>query len=213
VSRLREDYPGGHFAELLTEQGLGPAELRSRIAEQLAVERLLVEQAHPLAAVTDEEVASHHRAHQAELVRPAAVHAFQIVVRTREEARRLREELRRRPARFEELARRSSVAPEASRGGDLGWFGKEPGMPAVFDACLALPVNRLSEVIESPYGYHLFVVRERRPARRLSLAEASPAIRERLLRAARARAEEQYVAELRRRARIEIDQVALEGTR
>ncbi len=63
------------------------------------------------------------------------------------------------PAR---VAREMSRAPEAVRGGDLGWRTL-PSMPSFMSEVLGrLPEGRVSEVVRSPYGFHLFVVQERR---------------------------------------------------
>jgi peptidyl-prolyl cis-trans isomerase C len=134
-----------------------------------------------------------------------------VVVRTRAEAERVRAELRRRPDAFAEVARRASIAPEAAAGGDLGWFARGAGMPEVFDVCFTLPVKALSPVVASAYGFHVFEVTGRRPARRLPLGEVRERVRADLLRQRRAEAQAAYLAALRARARIEIDEAALAG--
>lgn len=209
LERLHDEYPGPHFAELLARQQLDEPGLRARLLEQLTVEKLLVEIGAPQARVSDEDVERYYREHPQEFDAPAQVHALQIVVRTREEAVQARDELRRRPGAFAEVARRVSVAPEAQQGGDLGWFGKGSGMPEVFDRCFGLPLDTISEVTPSPYGFHLFKVVARRPARHRPLTEVASAIREELLREQRARAQDDFVGELRKRATVVIDEAAL----
>ena len=67
----------------------------------------------------------------------------------------------------------------------------------------------MSDVVPSPYGFHVFKTLEKRPPSRRTLAEARPSIQQRLLREKRARAQEHYVAALRSRATIEVDKAAL----
>jgi parvulin-like peptidyl-prolyl isomerase len=209
LMRVRAEYPGSHFDDLLAEERTSEAELKARLREQLTVERLFAEQVFPRAEVGEPEVARYYAEHPQEFEQPEQVRASQIVVRTRQEAQKLRDELRRRPQTFAEVARRASLAPEGKAGGDLGWFGKGSGMPEVFDTCFALPSQTVSQVTPSPYGFHLFKVTARRPAQHQSLDEVRPAIHDRLLRERRARAQEEYLAALRARARIEIDEKAL----
>jgi len=58
-------------------------------------------------------------------------------------------------ADFAELARQHSDCPSGKAGGDLGSFGRGMMVPA-FDACaFSLAVGATSDVVETPFGYHL----------------------------------------------------------
>jgi peptidyl-prolyl cis-trans isomerase C len=208
---VRAEYPGSHFDDLLAQERLSQPELVARLRDQLTIEKLFADEVFPRVQVTDAELEQYYAEHAAEFEQPEQVHAFQIVVRTKEEAQRAREEARRRPQAFAEVARKASIAPEGRLGGDLGWFGKGSGMPEVFDVCFKLPLNAISEVTPSPYGFHVFRVVARRGAARRPFAEARPVIEERLVREKRARAQDEYLAAARARAKVEIDEKALEA--
>jgi peptidyl-prolyl cis-trans isomerase C len=209
--RLRADYPGTHFDDLLAQQRLSQAELRSQLREQLTMEKLFNDEVFPTIAVADSEVEHYYSEHAEEFEEPEQVHAFQVVVKTREDAQKVRADLLKRPQSFAAIARKSSIAPESAQGGDLGWFGKSSGMPEVFDVCFTLPLNTLSEVTPSPYGFHLFKVVARRAPTRRPFAETRDVIHERLLREKRTAAQQAYLAALRGRARIDIDEAALDA--
>ncbi len=208
---LQADYPGTYFDDLLAQEKLSAAEVRLRLREQLTLERFFAQEVFPRLEVSDEELQRYYDEHPSEFDEPERVRARQVVVRTREEAARVRDELRRRPQSFAQVARRSSVAPEGKAGGDLGYFGKGSGMPEVFEICFRLPLLQISDVIPSPYGFHVFQVTERKHAGRRPFAEARAAIREALLRQKRSRAQEEAVAALRQQARITIDEKALDA--
>ena len=89
------------------------------------------------------------------------------------------------------------------------WFGRDAGMPEVFQACFALPRDAISPVVVSPYGFHVFQVVDRRGPAAQTFEGAQPAIAARLLREKRARAQEEFLARLRAAAKIEIDEAAL----
>jgi len=207
--RLRAEYPGTAFDDLLAQERLSAAELRLRLRDRLTTEKLFQEEVFPRVQVSEEEIRRWVEEHPGELDEPERVHALQIVVKTREEAQRIREEVRKKPQSFADAARRASIGPEGKSGGDLGWFGKGAGMPEVFDACFRLPLNTVSEVTPSPYGFHLFKVLAKKPGARRTLEQARPMVSERLLREKRARAQEEYLTALRATAQIQIDQAAI----
>jgi peptidyl-prolyl cis-trans isomerase C len=207
--RVRGEYPGSHFDDLLAQERLSQAELKARLRDQLTVERLFNEEVFPRVQIGEGEAAAWFAEHGAELAEPERVHVLQIVVATRDEAAQVREQLRRDPSRFAEVARKASVAPEGKNGGDLGWIGRGAGFPEVFDLCFTLPLNTVSDVTPSPYGFHLFKVLEKKATSKRTLEQSSAQIGERLLRDKRAAAQREYLAALRARATIQIDQAAL----
>jgi peptidyl-prolyl cis-trans isomerase C len=207
--RVRAEYPGTHFDDLLAQERLSQAELKARLKDQLTVERLFNAEVFPKVQVDDAEIARYHAEHPDEFAQPERARVLQIVVASRDEAQRLREELRRKPGSFADVARRASIAPEGKNGGDLGYIGRGSGFPEVFDACFTLPLNAVSDVTPSPYGFHLFKVTERKAASRRTLDEVRGEIVAKLGREKRARAQADYLDALRKSAQITIDEAAL----
>jgi len=207
--RIRAEYPGTHFDDLLAQERLSQTELKARLREQLVLERLFETEVFPQVQVSQEEVERYYADHPKDFEDPEAVHVLQIVVASKDEAVQIRDKLKKSPQSFAEMARRSSIGPEGKNGGDLGLIGRGSGFPEVFDVCFTLPLNTVSEVTPSPYGFHLFKVVEKRAAQRRPLEKAEPEIREKLLRDKRARAQAEYVATLRQHAQITLDEKAI----
>jgi peptidyl-prolyl cis-trans isomerase C len=207
--RIRAEYPGTHFDDLLAQERLSQTELKARLKEQLAIERLFQDEVFPRVTVVEAEVERQYADHAQEFQEPERVRVLQIVVATRDEAVQLRDRLRRNPQTFAEVARKSSIAPEGRSGGDLGYIGRGAGFPEVFDACFQMPLNVVSDVTPSPYGFHIFKVVDRKGAQRRTFDQAKAEIAERLTREKRARAQEDYLATLRARAKIQVDEKAL----
>ena len=60
------------------------------------------------------------------------------------------------------LARLHSVDPSGSRGGDLGWVYPGDTVPEFERAMNALKIGEVSSPVQSPFGWHLIQVQERR---------------------------------------------------
>jgi peptidyl-prolyl cis-trans isomerase SurA len=67
-------------------------------------------------------------------------------------------------ADFGELAKLNSTDLSAARGGDLGWLYPGDTVPEFERAMEALQPNEVSEPVQSPFGWHLIQVLERRVA-------------------------------------------------
>lgn len=104
---------------------------------------------------------------------------------------------------FEELARSNSQDLSAAKGGDLGWLYPGDTVPEFEKVMNALEPGKVSEPVQSPFGWHLIQVVERRVedvSTERQRAAARLALRER-------KAEEVYqdwVRQLRDRAYVEI---------
>lgn len=68
-------------------------------------------------------------------------------------------------ADFAALAAKYGTDGTAQSGGDLGWFSKGQMVPAFEAAAFALKKGELSGVVESPFGYHLIKLTDRRTTR------------------------------------------------
>jgi hypothetical protein len=83
------------------------------------------------------------------------------VVRTREQAEALAEKVlakARRGESFTRLATEYSDEPGAAgRGGALGKFTRGKMAPAFEDAAFRLKVGQISEVVETPFGFHVIL--------------------------------------------------------
>ena len=91
------------------------------------------------------------------------IHARHILVSTEDEANALIERLD-DGEDFAELAMEASIGPSGPDGGDLGFFKKEDMVPEFGNAAFALEPGETSQAVESPFGWHVIKVEERRDA-------------------------------------------------
>lgn len=145
---------------------------------------------------------------------PASIqqtHARHILIKvnqivTAAEAKRklmdLKQRLDNHAAKFDDLAKAYSNDLSASRGGDLGWIYPGDTVPEFERAMNALQPGEVSEPIESPFGYHLIQVLERKTqdvSEERQRLVARQAIRERKIE----EASQEWLRQLRDRAYVE----------
>ena len=78
--------------------------------------------------------------------------------RSKEEARSLIAQVKKKfdaGGDFEALAQAHSDCASASRGGDLGLFGRGEMVPAFDDAAFALEMDEMSDIVETDFGFHV----------------------------------------------------------
>ena len=81
------------------------------------------------------------------------------------EAKAIVETLRQDPDKFADIAREKSQDPgSASRGGDLGFFGRGMMVGAFEDAVFALEKGRISDPVRSEFGVHIVEVTDIKPS-------------------------------------------------
>ncbi len=77
---------------------------------------------------------------------------------------------------FEEAARRFSDDPSASRGGDLGWFGRGRMVGPFEEAAFGAQVGQIVGPVATQFGYHLIRVTDR-AAQEVQIADYAQRIR------------------------------------
>lgn len=81
--------------------------------------------------------------------------ASHILVKTEQEAKRIRAELKDEEDDFKEMARSFSLCPSKRQGGDLGWFEPEQMVKEFSDTCKRLKISEISEPIKTQFGFHI----------------------------------------------------------
>jgi peptidyl-prolyl cis-trans isomerase SurA len=114
----------------------------------------------------------------------------------------LKEKIDNKAATFEDLARQYSQDGSAAKGGDLGWLYPGDTVPEFENAMNELKPGQVSGVVQSPYGFHLIQVIERKSedvSKEKERSAARQVIHERKLQ----EATEDWAREVRDRAYVE----------
>lgn len=133
--------------------------------------------------VTDAEIKARYDAELSKAEAPEEVHAFHILVPTKEEAEAIIKELD-KGGDFAKLAKEKSQDPgSAEEGGDLGFFTAGQMVKPFEDAAFAMPVGTYTkEPVKSDFGWHVIKVTEKRKQAAPPLDQVAPQIRQLLVR-------------------------------
>jgi len=163
MAEVRGSYSEEEFAKVLakTDNTLESwsAALKLRLLTTKVSAAALVSQVQ----VSDKETENYYKNHREEFRRPVEIRARQMLFKTRDEAIKVLKLLK-DGGDFATLAREFSQSPDRENGGALGYFSAGQ-LPIEFDKVLfKLPVRQVSDPVESPYGFHLFLVERKRKA-------------------------------------------------
>ncbi len=108
---------------------------------------------------------------------PEVRHIGQIVLKTREEAEKVRERILEGESLFE-LAGKLSIDPWGrEHNGDMGWLREGSGMPQIEKVLKTLDDDEISPVIETPKGFHIVTIIGRRGAQQRSFNQIPDRVR------------------------------------
>jgi len=168
------------------------------IFEELLVEKYLSSQVRDV-LVSDEEIASFYDAHKGDYLQPERLQVSQILLAEEGKAMEILEKLRTAGEKeFRDIARTSSAGPEAAKGGVMGIFSLGQLPMELEKVIFSLTEGRISRVVQSAYGYHIFRLDKKFEARLRPQAEAAPIIKTMLLEAKSKETADAHVASLKK---------------
>jgi nitrogen fixation protein NifM len=173
----------------LERAGLTDDDLAVAVARDLKVEAVLEQVAGRAPPVTDTDVEIFYLQHAVRFRKPETRTLSHILVTINEtlpgserkaalaRIAAIRARLEQEPARFAEQAAKHSECPTAMNGGRLGQMGRGKLYPELDAAAFALAAGAVSDIVESPLGFHVMFCEAIDPARTVPLAEAGAHIR------------------------------------
>ena len=142
---------------------------------------------------------------------PEKVHGFQIQVKTKDEADKLRAELLADTTKkWDSVAKQVSTAPDKEKGGDLGLFARGSQSKPIEQAAFALKVGDISQPISTKDGFVLIKVTEKKPKTVRAYADVHNQLSSDEKQANTAKIYDQAIADLKKQAVITSDTTAIE---
>jgi len=182
----------------------------SDLKRRLVIQKVMQE--HQSSPVTDEEVKAYYDAHPDEFTTDR-VKASHILVKEEAQAKEIKAKLDADASKFEDLAKEFSIdKSNASKGGDLGYFGRGRMVKEFEDAAFALEKDgQISGIIQTRFGYHIIKRTARENGAPKPFDEVKSQIRVRLINDKRRAQTEQFLEELKKNASFTMDDKALSG--
>lgn len=209
VKDIRDRYPNEpEFDADLVRVGLDEAELRAAIERDLKVEAVLEQISAAVTPVSDTEVEIFYLQHRQRFTRPETRTLRHILVTINDQMpgserdaahariEAIRARLAKDGSRFGEQALKHSECPTAMNGGLLGKVPRGKLYPEVEAAAFALAAGELSDVVESPIGFHVVLCEAIDAGSDVPLADVTERVRDHLMSARRAAAQKAWIAGL-----------------
>ena len=103
--------------------------------------------------------------------------------------------------KFAELAKKYSIGPSASNGGELGWFNAKQMVPEFVNACKELKPGEITlKPVKTRYGYHVILLESKKKSGYADFNEVAPKIVEAIKREKL----QKYLNSLKQKANVKI---------
>ncbi len=206
---IEQRYPErDEFLGELALNDMDETELRAALARELTVDAVLERVGARAAQISDIDAMLYYYLHKDKFERPETRTARHILItinpdfaeNTREAAlarcTQIQRRVQRKPHRFGEQAMKHSECPTAMQEGVLGRIPRGQLFEALDAVLFALPEGGVSEVIESPLGFHIVYCETIHPCGAVPVKEALPQVREKLMQRRRRMCQRAWLADL-----------------
>ncbi|MGZ8165671.1 MAG: nitrogen fixation protein NifM, partial [Methylobacter sp.] len=178
------------FLSDLEKNQLNKASLMAALHRQCKVNTVLELIASHAPAISDVEIGIYYHLHAEQFHRPERREASHIFISINPDypentletallrAQELAEKLHKKPYKFADLALRHSECPTALQGGVLGRVSRGTLYPELDAVLFNLKQGEVSAVVKSEIGFHVLLCKNIQKAETLSLAKATPKIRQ-----------------------------------
>lgn len=192
------------FEQALKSAGMSVDQLKSQIKNQLVTQKL-VETLAASQKVSDADIKKYYDSNKSQFYSKAARRSSHILFKSNDKATatKVLKDLNDGTIGFSAAAKKYSIdTASASKGGDLGWPSTAylPEFQAALDK---LKKYEISELVRSSAGWHIILVTDERAGKQQSLSEATAQIKQIIIQQRRSDAYQQFLNELRKKAKIE----------
>lgn len=217
MAEVMQQFPSKDvFAEMLKAQDTTLEKFRTEQRQDLAINKMLADTLKDKVAATPAQIDDFYKQNPDRFKQGERVRASHILVAvpqgadavTKTQARTKAEGLLKQVKAggdFAKLAKENSQDPgSAIQGGDLGYFQPGQMVPEFNEVAFKLAPGKVSDLVETQFGFHIIKVVEKQTARTVPLDEVRPQVTQFLENQNRQRETQAFVAGLRAKGKVEI---------
>jgi peptidyl-prolyl cis-trans isomerase C len=200
---------------IVESQGYVFDDWKNEIRKQLGQQKLFKSQFPDSINITEEDAKKHYDENPTQFETKEQVRASHILITPKADAADPNEEKAKAKAKaedllkqikegadFAELAKANSDCPSAAQGGDLNFFDKGKMVPPFEKAAFALETGKVSDLVETRFGYHIIKVTDRKEAGTTSFEQAKAGLIQQLTQKKQAEMTQKYIDSLKAAANI-----------
>jgi peptidyl-prolyl cis-trans isomerase C len=216
VKEMQQQFPNEDaFKKALTDRSMTLEALRSDTRKDLVINKMMEAEVSSAPAASDEEARDFYAKNPDKFKQGEQVRASHILIRVDEKAdaaakQKARAEidavLKRAKAGedFAALAKQHSQDGSAAQGGDLSYFVRGQMVPAFEEAAFSLQPGQISDVVTTPFGYHIIKVTDHKAATTVPLEQVNDRVKQFLTGQKKQQKADEFIAGLKQKSKIEV---------
>lgn len=218
IDEFKKQFPSEDaMEEALGKEGLSLNDMRERIRRREMIRRIQDVEIRAKVVVSPTEIQDYYEKHTEDFAGQDSLKVRSMTIKKSDEAREKGltdesaknkiENLRRKVAgggNFEQLAKDYSQDSSAKNGGLGDSVRRGDMIAAIDDLIFKLNPGEISQIIETPMGYHFFRVEEKKSSKQKNFSEAKQEIHARLYNEKTRQRFEDWTSELKRNAYISV---------
>ncbi len=215
LDTLKKRFPSdAEFKKWMSSMNLSATDVRLELMRRTAIQKLIDEELVQKITLSDKDIKTYYDGNPGFFEQPEQVRASHILVKVdpkaessrKAEARKKIEDIQQKLKKGEDfavLAKKSSECPSSAKGGDLGHFGRGQMVKAFEDVAFALELGKVSDIVETKFGYHLIKVVDKKLKGMMSYKDVKDRLGEYLKQEKVKEEVGLYVGKLKEEAKIE----------
>ncbi|MCP4609395.1 MAG: hypothetical protein GY845_11845 [Planctomycetes bacterium] len=200
---------------IVESQGFAFDDWKNELRKQLGQQKLFKSQFPESVNITEEDAKKHYDENPTQFETKEQVRASHILITPKADVADPNQEKARAKAKAEDLlkqikegadfaalAKDNSDCPSAAQGGDLNFFDKGKMVPPFEKVAFAMETGKISDLVETRFGYHIIKVTDRKEAGTTSFEQAKAGLIQQLAQKKQAEMTQKYIDSLKAAANI-----------